>query len=326
MYWLYLRVDMPFWFGQTHRGRHSIQFEECLRELFAQNWSLPNLRQAEEKRAAVGVSEQPFVPWTHRVRKWCSSQKKACFTALPGLYHLSSLVFMRKCLLRTFWITSHWHGTEAVIVGGGQCGMALAARLQRLGVSYIVVDQNQRPGDSWRKRHMAWYTGVEKGGGFGWNYVKGVSKCSSILGRLHGTGAALSTDSGVVHKMFRMLRAEYRVMGWIPRLWLPPLARPCFCQSFTAFSHPGPLALVAAQRSDGRLFRCLARIISHPPKEIVKLKIETPKIKSRGMFFSTVSAYIQQLLFGSPVWLVKFQPDHKPPSCHPKEVVDNRFV
>lgn len=99
MYWLYLRVDMPFWFGQTHRGRHSMHFEECLRELFAQNWSLPNLRQAEEKRAAVGVSEQPFVPWTHRIRKWCSSQKKVCFTALPGLYHLSSLVFMRKCLL-----------------------------------------------------------------------------------------------------------------------------------------------------------------------------------------------------------------------------------
>lgn len=150
--------------------------------------------------------------------------------------------------------------------------------------------------------------------------------CSSILGRLHGTGAALSTDSSVVHKIFRMMCAEYRVMGWIPRLWLPPLARPCFCQSFTAFSHPGPLALVAAQRSDGRLFRCLARIISHPPKEIVKLKTETPKIKSRGMFFSTVSAFIQQLLFGFPVWLVKFQPDHKPPSCHPKEVVDNRFV
>lgn len=235
----------------------------------------------------------------------------------------------------TFCVTSHWHGTEAVIVGGGQCGLALAARLQRLGVSYIVVDQNQRPGDSWRKRHMAWYTGVEKGGGFGWNYVKGVSKRCACLKlcflQLH-TWQVTWYRSCLVYRFQCCSQNFSHDVCWIrsdgldPRLWLPPLARPCFCQSFTAFSHPGPLALVAAQRSDGRLFRCLARIISHPPKEIVKLKIETPKIKSRGMFFSTVSAFIQQLLFGFPVWLVKFQPDHKPPSCHPKEVVDNRFV
>ena len=180
MCWLYLRVDMPFWFGQTHRGRHSMHFEECLRELFAQNWSLPNLRQAEEKRAAVGVSEQPFVPWTHPNSKMVQLPKESmlyCLTrALPSiLFSLYAKMFV------TFCVSSHWHGTEAVIVGGGQCGLALAARLQRLGVSYIVVDQNQRPGDSWRKRHMAWWTGVEKGGGFGWNYVKGVSKRCACL-------------------------------------------------------------------------------------------------------------------------------------------------
>jgi putative flavoprotein involved in K+ transport len=39
-----------------------------------------------------------------------------------------------------------------VIVGGGQCGLALAARLQRMSVPYVVLDQNPRPGDSWRNR------------------------------------------------------------------------------------------------------------------------------------------------------------------------------
>ena len=39
-----------------------------------------------------------------------------------------------------------------VIVGGGQGGIALGARLRRLGVPTIIVEKNARPGDSWRKR------------------------------------------------------------------------------------------------------------------------------------------------------------------------------
>ncbi|GIS67656.1 MAG: hypothetical protein CM1200mP6_07240 [Anaerolineaceae bacterium] len=39
------------------------------------------------------------------------------------------------------------------MVGGGQGGIGLAARLKVLGVPTIVVDKNQRPGDSWRNRY-----------------------------------------------------------------------------------------------------------------------------------------------------------------------------
>ena len=42
-----------------------------------------------------------------------------------------------------------------VIVGGGQGGIALAARLKRLKVPTIVVEKNERPGDSWRKRYKS---------------------------------------------------------------------------------------------------------------------------------------------------------------------------
>ena len=38
-----------------------------------------------------------------------------------------------------------------VIVGGGQGGIALGARLRRLGVPAIIIEKNARPGDSWRK-------------------------------------------------------------------------------------------------------------------------------------------------------------------------------
>ncbi|MEM8729253.1 MAG: NAD(P)/FAD-dependent oxidoreductase [Pseudomonadota bacterium] len=42
-----------------------------------------------------------------------------------------------------------------VIVGGGQGGIALGARLRQLGVPTIIVERNERPGDSWRKRYKS---------------------------------------------------------------------------------------------------------------------------------------------------------------------------
>ncbi|RWA61173.1 NAD(P)/FAD-dependent oxidoreductase [Mesorhizobium sp.] len=42
-----------------------------------------------------------------------------------------------------------------VIIGGGQGGIALGARLKQLGVPTIIVEKNERPGDSWRKRYKS---------------------------------------------------------------------------------------------------------------------------------------------------------------------------
>lgn len=42
-----------------------------------------------------------------------------------------------------------------VIVGGGQGGIALGARLRQLGVPAIIIEKNERPGDSWRKRYKS---------------------------------------------------------------------------------------------------------------------------------------------------------------------------
>ncbi|TMF29397.1 MAG: NAD(P)/FAD-dependent oxidoreductase, partial [Chloroflexi bacterium] len=42
-----------------------------------------------------------------------------------------------------------------VIVGGGQGGIALGARLRQLSVPTIIVDRNPRPGDAWRKRYKS---------------------------------------------------------------------------------------------------------------------------------------------------------------------------
>ena len=42
-----------------------------------------------------------------------------------------------------------------VIIGGGQGGIALGARLKRLGVPTIIVEKNPRAGDSWRNRYRS---------------------------------------------------------------------------------------------------------------------------------------------------------------------------
>ncbi|MCI0753053.1 flavin-containing monooxygenase [Teichococcus vastitatis] len=44
---------------------------------------------------------------------------------------------------------------EVLIVGGGQGGLGLAARLKRLRVPTLVIDLHDRPGDNWRKRYKS---------------------------------------------------------------------------------------------------------------------------------------------------------------------------
>ena len=42
-----------------------------------------------------------------------------------------------------------------VVIGGGQGGIVLGARLKLLEVPTIIIDKNERPGDSWRKRYKS---------------------------------------------------------------------------------------------------------------------------------------------------------------------------
>ncbi|KQR98411.1 FAD-dependent oxidoreductase [Williamsia sp. Leaf354] len=42
-----------------------------------------------------------------------------------------------------------------LIIGGGQGGIALGARMRQMGVPSIVVDKHERPGDQWRNRYKS---------------------------------------------------------------------------------------------------------------------------------------------------------------------------
>ena len=49
----------------------------------------------------------------------------------------------------------HARQPYVLIVGGGQGAIALGARLRQLGVPTIIVERNDRPGDSWRNRYKS---------------------------------------------------------------------------------------------------------------------------------------------------------------------------
>ncbi|MCP1975209.1 flavin-containing monooxygenase [Bradyrhizobium elkanii] len=44
---------------------------------------------------------------------------------------------------------------DVLVVGGGQAGLAIAARLQQLKIDALIVDREARIGDNWRKRYHA---------------------------------------------------------------------------------------------------------------------------------------------------------------------------
>jgi thioredoxin reductase len=57
--------------------------------------------------------------------------------------------------LREAAIAYHDRDPAVLVVGGGQAGLAIAARLRQLGVDTLIVDRGARIGDNWRKRYHA---------------------------------------------------------------------------------------------------------------------------------------------------------------------------
>src|SRR3954449_2338064 len=47
------------------------------------------------------------------------------------------------------------HDPTVLVIGGGQSGLSIAARLKQLNVDTLIVDREKRIGDNWRKRYHA---------------------------------------------------------------------------------------------------------------------------------------------------------------------------
>lgn len=84
-------------------------------------------------------------------------EEKAGFTRPLGAKHGTNVGAKswreeRDDELATLGITKQPY---VVIIGGGQGGIALGARLRQLGVPTIILEKNERAGDSWRKRYKS---------------------------------------------------------------------------------------------------------------------------------------------------------------------------
>jgi cation diffusion facilitator CzcD-associated flavoprotein CzcO len=47
------------------------------------------------------------------------------------------------------------HDPDVLVIGGGQAGLSVAARLKQLQIDVLIVDREARVGDNWRKRYHA---------------------------------------------------------------------------------------------------------------------------------------------------------------------------
>ncbi|MGP2494058.1 NAD(P)-binding domain-containing protein [Mesorhizobium sp. PUT5] len=84
-------------------------------------------------------------------------EEKAGFTRPLGAKHgqnvgVKNWIEEREEELRTLGFEKQPY---VVVIGGGQGGIALGARLRQLGVPAIIVEKNERAGDSWRKRYKS---------------------------------------------------------------------------------------------------------------------------------------------------------------------------
>ncbi len=84
-------------------------------------------------------------------------EEKAGFTRPLGAKHgqnvgVKNWIEEREEELRTLGFEKQPY---VVVIGGGQGGIALGARLRQLGVPAIIVEKNEHAGDSWRKRYKS---------------------------------------------------------------------------------------------------------------------------------------------------------------------------
>ena len=162
------------WNIKTMEGREAIaaMLAENLRRTAASGWRLDG--EATEKGGVI-EAWLTFETAVGRGKGYIRLRGDRCWTLLTSLEELKG--FEEKTGRRRVFGAEHgvhqgrqsWLerrqeeerklGTErqpyCVVIGGGQGGLALGARLKRLGVPTIILDKHDRPGNAWRKRYKS---------------------------------------------------------------------------------------------------------------------------------------------------------------------------
>ena len=164
------------WNIKTLEGRAAIarMLGETLPWVQPGNWKITG---GEEPAEAGGVVESWIDFETAAGRGWGHLRLRdgRCWTLLTSLYELKGHeerhgpsrpkgVQHGADPARTSWLEDREHEAAGLgfaeqpyvlIVGGGQAGIGLGARLRQLGVPTIIIDKHVRPGDQWRSRYKS---------------------------------------------------------------------------------------------------------------------------------------------------------------------------
>ncbi len=164
------------WNIRTFEGRDAIaeMLAGTLSDAQPFGWKIT---EGEEPAAADGVTEAwiDFETATGRGRGQLRLRDGLCWTLLTTLDELKGYEEPRGPIRpkgaqhgasrgSTTWLERREREASALgyaeqpyvlIVGGGQAGIALGARLRQLDVPTIIVDKRGRPGDQWRSRYKS---------------------------------------------------------------------------------------------------------------------------------------------------------------------------
>ena len=162
------------WTIRTLEGQDAIRAMVAARaaEIAASNWAVDG----EAKINEFGVEGWiRFETAVARGKGYLRLRNGRCWTLLTAASelkgHEEKRGFTREMGVlppnasdRRTWLERRNHEVAALgretqpyclIIGGGQAGLALGARLKRLGVPTLIVDKHHRPGDNWRKRYKS---------------------------------------------------------------------------------------------------------------------------------------------------------------------------
>jgi putative flavoprotein involved in K+ transport len=164
------------WNIKTLEGRDAISamLAETLPSVQPGGWAITG---GEEPADAGGVTEAwiDFETATGRGRGHLRLRDGLCWTLLTTLDELKGHEERRGPSrpkgvehganpARTTWLEDREHEASGLgvteqpyvlIVGGGQAGIGLGARLRQLRVPTIIIDKHGRPGDQWRSRYKS---------------------------------------------------------------------------------------------------------------------------------------------------------------------------
>ena len=146
--------------------------DECYwRDLVAFTWNIRTCEGRDEIRAMLAATLAAVGPSGFVLRNYSENEGWFTFETAVGrgighlrlrggkawtlLTTLQELKGFEEKRLSPQESVSQSDSPYVVIVGGGQGGIALAARLKRLGVPAVVLEKNERAGDSWRKRYKS---------------------------------------------------------------------------------------------------------------------------------------------------------------------------